>query len=93
MEALKNKTYDEIIEIAKRKCVYNFQYMEGYVVNNRVSYLFKRGVDAYCNLISIEYDGKAIFECYFDIFSLLRNSIIDSLQNELKYALVVTLMG
>jgi len=88
-----HKKYKEIMEVANRGYAYNFQYMEGYVANNRVSYLFKRGVDAYCDLISIERDGKTIFECYYDIFSLFRNSVIDSLQNELKYALVVTLIG
>jgi hypothetical protein len=92
-ESLKDKKYKEIMEVANRGYAYNFQYMEGYVANNRVSYLFKRGVDAYCDLISIERDGKTIFECYYDIFSLFRNSVIDSLQNELKYALVVTLIG
>lgn len=45
-EVLKGKNHDEIIKIAEEKCLYNFQYMEGYTITNDVSYLFKNGADA-----------------------------------------------
>ncbi len=92
-EQLKGKKYKELIEIADEKSVYKFQLVEGarYICND-ISYILEEG-DAFCDIIGIESDGKVFFECYSNIFTFIRNSIIESLKNELKYALVITIKG
>lgn len=90
---LNKKKYDEILEIAKEKKLYRFQFFEGSKFTNDVGYILKESRIAFCDIIGIEMDGKVFFECYYDIFYFLRNSIIESLKNELKDAIVVTLIG
>ena len=92
MELCKKK-YDEILEIAKEKKLYKFQFFEGSEFTNDVTYMLKKSRIAFCDIIGIEIDGKAFFECYYNIFSFLRNSIIESLKNELRDTIVVTLIG
>ena len=86
---LKGKNYKELLDIADKQSVYKFQLLK---YGNDISYMLENG-GAYCQIISIESDGKVYFECYYDIFTFIRNSVIESLNNELKYAVVVTIIG
>lgn len=92
LEKLENKSYNELMEIAKKHECMCFQFMEGCFANNNVNYLIA-GHTAYVDVIEYISDGKIFMECWNDIFYYLRNAIISSSNNPIKTATVITITG
>lgn len=92
LDKLENKSYDELIEIAKNSECVCFQFMEGCFVNNNVNYLIE-GHTAYVDVVGYISAGKVFMECWNDIFYYLRNAIIKSSNNPIKTATVITITG
>lgn len=97
IKQVQNKKYKEINQMIMDRKIYKLQYLEGCWLNNDISYIFnennKEYVKAFCDIITIEEEGKVFFECYNYIFTFLRNMIIKNLTNPLKNALVITIIG
>ena len=97
IEQIQNKTFEEINQLIMNHEIYKLQYLEGCRVSNDISYVFsedsKEYPNAFCDIITIEDDGKAFFECYGCIFTFLRNILIKQISNPLKNALVITIIG
>lgn len=91
MNEIKNKNYEEMMEIAKKHDM-GFCYLEGSVFCNDISYILDKHT-VFCDVIDFTSDGKIFMECYYDIFYYLRNSIIKSLKSALKNSIVVTIIG
>lgn len=91
---LENLKYDKLIEIAKDKDIYSFCYLEGSIFCNDISYLDNDGKSLiYCDVIDFISEGKVDLEEYCEIFTYLRNCIINSSQNPIRTATVVTIIG
>lgn len=90
---LEGKNYSELMNIAKEKSVIPFQYFEGYRVTNNVTYLSDYDFLCYADVISYLFDGKIIIESYGDLFDYLRKSIIQSSDNPIRDAAIVTMIG
>ena len=59
-----------------------------------ISYLDSEGsCEIFCNLIDFIGDGKVLFECYNEIFTYLRNCIINSSSNPIRTAAFITIIG
>ncbi len=89
---LENKKYDELMEMAEIKRYRNFQYIEGNVFSNDVSYI-SDGLDIIADIIVYALEGKVIMECYNSIFRYFRNLILKNSTNPIKTAAVVSLIG
>lgn len=92
IKELENKKYAELMEIAEQKKYLNFQFLEGCIVTNDVSYLTD-GLTAFADIIIYLSDGKIIMECYNAIFRYIRNQIIKNSANPIKTAMVVSITG
>lgn len=91
---IKGLKYDELIDIANEKSVYNFQFLDGNYINMDISYLDpKSDCRIYGDFISFIGDGKAFFECYNRIFTYLRNCIINSSNNPIRSSAIITIYG
>ena len=94
LEQLKGLSYDEMIEIAKEKKIYTFQFLRGDRICNDISYLDPHGDnDIYCDIIDFISDGKVFLECYWDIFTYFRNCIIQLSKSPIRTGFVVTIVG
>ena len=94
LATLKGLNYDDLIKIAKEKDVYSFQFLDGYrYICNDITYLDPESKDIYCDIIIFVDDGKVFLECWYGIFTYLRNRIIKSSNNPIRTATVVTISG
>jgi len=91
LKSLENKKYDELMEILESNQCYNFQLIEGFrFFENDISYITK-GLLVFADIIKFLDDGKAIMECYSDVFRYFRNQGIENSNNPIKTAMVVTI--
>jgi len=90
---LEVKKYDELMEIAKEKSITPFQYSEGSIYSNDVSYLIDGNNYCCADVISYFSEGKVIMECYSCLFEYFRETIIESTDNPIKDAFVITITG
>ena len=94
LEQLKGLPFEEMIEVAREKYIYKFQFLEGNRVCNDISYLDPHGDnDRYCDIIDFISDGKVFLECYWDIFTYFRNCIIQLSKSPIRTGFVVTIVG
>ena len=94
LEQLKGLPFEEMIEVAREKYIYKFQFLEGNRVCNDISYLDPHGDnDIYCDIIDFISDGKVFLECYWDIFTYFRNCIIQLSKSPIRTGFVVTIVG
>ena len=94
LQKLKGLKYDELINIAKEQSLTNFQFLPRNVFCNYASYLTSdTNCRISCDIISFIGDGKVYLECYYDIFTYLRNCIINSSNNPIRTSTVITISG
>lgn len=94
LEKIKGKSYDELMEIAKKRNLYGFSYLNGNILCNAAYYLdssMKSRI--FCDMVDILSEGKIIIEYYVGFFSYLRKCIIEKSKNPLKSALILTVIG
>lgn len=89
LKELNGKSYEELLRKVHKGY---FQFLEGNKFTNDVSYLINDGSDCYADIIMYFCEGKAILECYSDLFTYIRNLIIKSSDNPLKEAAIVTMV-
>jgi len=83
---LEGKNFDELMKIADQRSMVEFQLLGG-----DVSYLSDGEYRCDANIIHYISDGKISMECYYDIFRYLRETIVESSNNPLKDAAVITI--
>lgn len=94
MQEIKGKSFDELLQIAQSYKIQHFYYLEGNIVCNAIDYLdSKFGCIIFCDIIDFYSTGKIITEKCNNIFSYLRKNIIESSENPIKTALVITVIG
>lgn len=92
IKQLKDKKYDDLVQIAEHKQYENFQLIEGSEYSNDISYI-TNGLTVFADIISYIDDGKILMECYYDMFRYLRNLIIKSSINPIKTSAVISIIG
>ena len=92
IEQLKDKKYDDLVQIAEHKKYENFQLIEGSEYSNDISYITEE-LTVFADIISYIDDGKILMECYYDMFRYLRNLIIKSSINPIKTSVVISIIG
>ena len=94
LEKIKEKSYDELMEIANKRNLYGFSYLKGSILSNCAYYLdASMESRIFCDIVDILSEGKILIEYYAGFFSYLRKCIIEKSNNPLKSALVVTVIG
>lgn len=92
LKDLEDMKYDELIQVSKRGGINAFYFKRGDEISNDISYLDLEGkCKVYCDLIQFAQTGETIFECCKGMFTYFRNGIINSSENPLKTAIVITL--
>lgn len=92
IENLKNKNYDELIELAKEKKYIEFQLTEGSIYSNDISYIAD-DLTIFADIIAYLFDGKILMESYNDTFRYIRNLIIRNSDNPIKTSAVISITG
>lgn len=92
VEQLKDKKYDDLMEIAENSKYPEFQLIEGSVFSNDISYIADR-LKIFADMIIYISDGKVFMECYYDMFRYLRNLIIKNSTNPIKTSVMVSIIG
>lgn len=96
LDRIKEKSLEEILSYSEEEESY-LSFEKGYItpgiIVNDVSYLFYDTLGASCDIINIEIGDKIFYNYCSGMFNLLRNSFIASLNNRLRYALVITAIG
>lgn len=92
LEQVKGKSYNELIDISKEKSIYTFQFMEGSLWSNDISYLCD-DLEIHADVISYILDGKIIIESYYELFRYFREKIIKTSNSPIKTACVVLTIG
>lgn len=88
---IEDKSIAQIIEESEEEDI-NFSYEKGSIASNDISYILD-GYDVVCDSFLVFIEGKVFFECYYSMFTFFRNSIIKSLKNPLKSAIMVSIIG
>ena len=91
IEEIKGKKISEILKLAEEHPL-GFQYLEGSIVCNDISYLLK-GHSGFANVIDLINDGKILMECYSDMFYFLRTNLVKALRTKLRKSIVITIIG
>lgn len=91
IKKLEGKDYEELIEAAKEKSCRPFQLIEGCILTNDISYISDSKFEIHADIIIYIMDGKAIMECYSDLFYYLRKTIMNESNNPIKSSVVLTL--
>lgn len=91
IEKIKGKKCSEIMEVSKEHPI-GFQYLDGSIICNDVSYLLK-GHRGFADVIDLVNDGKILMECYSDIFYFLRTNLVKALKSKLRKSVVITIIG
>lgn len=96
LDRIKEKSLEEILSDSEDEESY-LSFEKGYItpgiIVNDVSYLFYDTLGTSCDIINIEIGDKIFYNYCSGMFNLLRNSFIASLNNRLRYALVITAIG
>ena len=92
IENLRNKNYDELMQIAEEKQYQNFQLVEGNIYSNDISYIANK-LTIFADIIVYMIDGKILMECYTDMFRYLRNLILKNSNNPIKTSAVISIIG
>lgn len=90
---LEGKKYNELMKVAKKKSIESFQYLNGSIFCNDASYLTNGEYNCYADVIIYLIEGKVIFESYYTMFKYFRKLILESTDNPIKDAVVVTITG
>lgn len=93
IKTLQGKTAKEMVKIAEDHELYAFHYLPITYGNSYIKYMTNYNYHITCSQFSMVLDGKIIIECYSDVFSVLRNALVESLDNELKYTLIINITG
>lgn len=91
IEEIKGKKISEILKLAEEHPL-GFQYLEGSIVCNDISYLLK-GHSGFADVIDLINDGKILMECYSDMFYFLRTNLVKALRTKLRKSIVITIIG
>ena len=92
IKELKDKKYDELMEIAEQKQYEKFQLIEGCIYSNDISYIANK-LTIFADIIVYMIDGKILMECYADMFRYLRNLILKTSNNPIKTSAVISIIG
>lgn len=92
LKELKDKKYDELMEIAETKKYERFQLIEGSEYRNDISYI-SDDLTIYAGIVIYLIEGKVFFECYYELFRYLRNLIVNNSSNPIRTAAVVSIIG
>ena len=92
IKELKDKKYDELMQIAEEKQYQNFQLIEGNIYSNDISYIANK-LTIFADIIVYMIDGKILMECYADMFRYLRNLILKNSNNPIKTSAVISIIG
>lgn len=96
LDRIKEKSLEEILSYSEEEESY-LSFEKGYItpgiIVNDVSYLFYDTLGTSCDIINIEIGDKIFYNYCSGMFNLFRNSFIASLNNRLRYALVITAIG
>lgn len=92
IENLKNKNYDELMELAEEKKYEKFQLTEGSIYSNDISYIAD-DLTIFADIIVYLFDGEILMECYDDTFRYIRNLIIRNSVNLIKTSAVISIIG
>lgn len=92
VKKIKDKNYEDLIALAKNHEIGIFYFKRGGEFQNDISYLDpEEKCEIYCDLIELFQTGETFFECYNEIFRYFRKCIINSSDNEIKSAMVITM--
>ena len=93
---IKGKSLEDVISDSEDE-ESHLSFEKGYItpgiIVNDVSYLFYDTLGASCDIINIEIGDKIFYNYCSGMFNLFRNSFIASLNNRLRYSLVITAIG
>lgn len=92
IKELKDKKYDELMQIAEEKQYQNFQLIKGNIYSNDISYIANK-LTIFADIIVYMIDGKILMECYADMFRYLRNLILKNSNNPIKTSAVISIIG
>lgn len=96
LDRIKEKSLEEILSDSEDEESY-LSFEKGYItpgiIVNDVSYLFYDTLGTSCDIINIEIGDKIFYNYCSGMFNLFRNAFIASLNNRLRYSLVITAIG
>lgn len=94
LEKIKGKEYKELMEIATKHSLQSFCFFKGNEICNDAFYLDSDMKSLiFCDIIDFYSTGKILIENYAIFFSYLRRCTIETSNNPIKTALVLTIIG
>ena len=93
IQNIKNKKYDMLMKTIKSKNTKVLEFTRGNEYSNDISYLDEEGKNTiFCDIISFISVESIFYKNYNEIFTYLRNCIINTSNNIIKTAIVITIV-